>query len=533
MGKTEAETKTIDSLGYASRFEDLQSLKLELANFSKKIETIGYIDQKLLSYFKENDSLYLAQFSLKKRFSQVRIYNKELVPRSIFKMIDTKVENDHFTVPIEELELTLQLINAEIANEGSPFLTLTLEQINKNDDFTLSARLTASNTSARTIDNIIVKGYEKFPESYLKHFLKLKTGQDFNLKKIKLKSASLNNLMFANVIRDPEVLFTQDSTLLYMYIEKNKSNTFDGFLGFGTNENTNKIEFDGYLRLNLTNNLNYGESLKLLYKSDEIEQKTFDLSLQMPFLFGSPLGATVKLNIFKRDSTFVTVEQSARINYQFDPKNSVSLGVKAINSTDLLDLNTSIINDYRSNSYFANYQYTQQRQKDPLFPIDALFDFTAGTGSRIFDQNRDAQNHFALETYKIFDFNATNSFFSRLTSEYFTSNTFLENELFRFGGINSIRGFEENSLLANLYAVLNTEYRYRLNSTLYVHSVVDAAYFENQLIDQKGKLFGFGFGFGLLTKAGLFKFNYSSGKTENQSFSLTNSKIHLSLTALF
>jgi hemolysin activation/secretion protein len=253
----------------------------------------------------------------------------------------------------------------------------------------------------------------------------------------------------------------------------------------------------------------------------------------MPFLFGSPLGATVKLNIFKRDSTFVTVEQSARINYQFDPKNAVSLGVKAINSTDLLDLNTSIINDYRSNSYFANYQYTQQRQKDPLFLIDALFDFTAGTGSRIFDQNRDAQNQFALETYKIFDFNATNSFFSRLTSEYFTSNTFLENELFRFGGINSIRGFEENSLLANLYAVLNTEYRYRLNSTLYVHSVIDAAYFENQLIDQKGKLFGFGFGFGLLTKAGLFKFNYSSGKTENQSFSLTNSKIHLSLTALF
>lgn len=533
LGTTEAESKTIDALGYTSEFEDLQSLELELASFSKKIETQGYLDKRLLSLYKDKDSLYLAHFSLGMRFTHVHIHNSGLVPQSILKIIDAKQEADHFTVPIEQLEQTLQLINSEIANQGSPFSTLKLENLYRNADFTLNASLTTSNSSARTIDKIIVKGYEKFPKSYLKRFLKLKTGQAFNLKKIKTKSAELNNLVFANVIRDPEVLFTRDSTLLYMYIEKNKSNTFDGFLGFGTNENSNKIEFDGYLRLNLTNNLNYGESLKLLYKSDENEQKTFDVSVQMPFLFSSPLGATVMLNIFKRDSTFVTVDQSARLNYQFNAKNSVSLGLKAVNSTDLLDNNISSINDYKRNSYFANYQYSKRRFNDPLFPVDALFDITAGTGSRVFDQEEEAQNHYELETFMIFDFNESNSFFSRLTSAYFTSNTYLENELYRFGGINSIRGFEENSLVANLYAVLNTEYRYRLTRDLYVHSVIDAAYFENQLLDQKGKLFGFGFGFGLLTNAGLFKFNYSSGKTENQPFRLSNSKIHLSLTALF
>jgi hemolysin activation/secretion protein len=103
----------------------------------------------------------------------------------------------------------------------------------------------------------------------------------------------------------------------------------------------------------------------------------------------------------------------------------------------------------------------------------------------------------------------------------------------RFGGINSIRGFEENSLTANLFSVINTEFRYKVNNSLYVHSVIDGAYFENDLVDTKGKLFGFGFGFGLLTKSGLFKFNYSNGKTENQTFKLSDSKIHLSLTASF
>ena len=55
---------------------------------------------------------------------------------------------------------------------------------------------------------------------------------------------------------------------------------------------------------------------------------------------------------------------------------------------------------------------------------------------------------------------------------------------------------EENSLVANMYGVLNTEYRYKLGNSLYLHSVIDAAYFENQLTDQKEKLFGFGFGLG-------------------------------------
>ena len=88
-------------------------------------------------------------------------------------------------------------------------------------------------------------------------------------------------------------------------------------------------------------------------------------------------------------------------------------------------------------------------------------------------------------------------------------------------------------MVANLFGVINTEYRYRLSKTIYIHSVIDAAYFENDITNTKNKLFGFGVGFGLLTKAGLFKLNYSSGKTENIPFKLSNSKIHVSLTATF
>ena len=100
-------------------------------------------------------------------------------------------------------------------------------------------------------------------------------------------------------------------------------------------------------------------------------------------------------------------------------------------------------------------------------------------------------------------------------------------------GINSIRGFEENSLYASLFSAINTEYRYLLSNSIYLHSIIDFAYLENKTLNTKEKLYGFGIGFGVLTKAGLLKFNYANGKNESQKFNFSNSKIHLSINTQF
>jgi len=533
IGSNETESKVIDSLGYENYFKDYNSLNKEVDSLTKRFLTIGYINSKLLELKKQNDSLFEAKFSLKTRFKSITINHDGLIDKDILKLSDLKSEGNSFTLPISKLEQTLEFINAEIANQGKPFSTLQLKEIKQETETNLSASLELSQPIERTIDKIIIKGYEKFPKTYVKRYMKIKIGQRFNLARIKEKISELNDLRFANQIKDPEVLFTKDSTILYMYIEKTKSNSFDGFLGFGTNEDTNKIEFDGYLNLSLTNNLNYGETLKLLYKSDENDQQTFDGKVTMPYMFSSPLGVEVNLNIFRKDTTFVTARQSAKLNYQINSNHLIGIGLSGVNSSDLLDTEVSSINDFNSSYYFTNYIYTKRQNYDFLFPVNFLFDITAGFGDRTFDDINEDQTKFALNTFKIFNLNDRNSIYIRGSGQIIDSETYLENELPRFGGINSIRGFEENSLIGNLFGVINTEYRYRLNRDIYVHSVIDAAYFENKISDQKGKLFGFGFGFGLLSKAGLFRFNYSSGKTENQQFKLSDSKVHLSLTAIF
>jgi hypothetical protein len=77
------------------------------------------------------------------------------------------------------------------------------------------------------------------------------------------------------------------------------------------------------------------------------------------------------------------------------------------------------------------------------------------------------------------------------------------------------------------------EYRYVLASNMYVHSITDFGYFEDETSDIKENILGLGFGFGLLTNTGLFNIIYANGSTKDQAIKLSNSIVHLSFRANF
>lgn len=535
-GNSEVENKVIDSLGYNKTHLDFLSIKQEVDSVQIRLYKMGYIENELTHITKSNDSSFTSQIHLKSKFNTIHIYyNNNEIKKSNLNLISNTVFDDYFVLNVSEIENALVYINSEISKEGFPFSKLKLTAIKNVNDSILKATLAIDRANQkRTINDIVIKGYEKFPRSYLKHFLKIKPKQVFDLKTIQNKTAQLNNLNFANEIKSPEVLFTKDSTTLYLYLEKSKSNTFDGFLGFGTNEETNKLQFDGYLNLNLNNNLNFGETFRLLYKSDENDQQTFEADISLPYLFKSPFGVDLLLRIFRRDSSFTTTNQSVKLHYQINSKHKVFGGIIATESNNLLSENIiTSISDYKTQYFSFAYQFIEPQNYNVLFPINSKVFVETGFGDRTTINNSVKQTQLLIDAYKIFNFNLKNSIYLRANGSSLISDSYFENELLRFGGINSIRGFEENSLYATLYGVINSEYRYKVSNSIYIHSIIDAAYFENKIINSKQKVFGYGFGFGILTKAGLFRFNYANGKTEDVSFKLSNSKVHLSLTSNF
>ena len=536
IGSTDEETSLISDLNYNSQHIDYNSILTEANLLRDKIIRFGYIDLKRSTISKTNDTSFHVKFQLNNKYETIEInYDSTKINKNIINLTSKQVFNTYFVIPFEDIEKTLEHINIKVANNGFPFAKINLSDIKTKDNNTLIATLIIQNKeNERRLDKIIIKGYDKFPKSYLKRYLKIKPEKIFNIETVKKKMVALNNLGFAEQTKDSEVLFTKDSTTLYMYLKKTQSNTFDGFLGFSTNEQTNKIDFNGYLNLELNNNLNYGETFKLLYKSDESEQRNFEARLNLPYLFSTPIGTEFSLRILKRDSSFTSVNQKANVFYQLNSKNRLFIGIENTESSNLLedDINTDIT-DYKSNLYNLKYIFENSYSFNSLFGIKSKIQIELGFGKREITNSTENQEKITLDAFNSFYLNNKNSLYTKVTAALINSNTYFENELYTFGGINSIRGFAENSILANRYIVLNTEYRYQLSSNIYAHTILDFSNFENRISNIRENLYGFGLGFGIRTNAGLLKFNFANGKTEEQNFKFSNSKIHISLITVF
>lgn len=524
-----------DSLLTQKSFKDLSLVKKETDTILLRLQRMGYIESKLLELQKKTDTTYIAHLFLGEKYNSLKIYydqvdfSKKQLPR-----IALEITESYFTLRFEDVPNALQKLTASKTEKGNAFARLKLSDFQKDNDGQLRSTLKINYGDSRTIDSIAIKGYEKFPRSFLTHFAGIRKGKIFNQKKLLKQNEKLETLGFVTSSRTPEVLFKADSTIIYFYFEKQNNNLFDGILGFATDEETQKLKLNGYLNLELNNNLNYGEQILLNYKADGEEQISFRAKATLPYLFKSPFGLGGELNIFKKDSTFITSSQEVRATYQINPNALTYTGYKGTDSSNLLDnvIAGNSLEDYKSNFLVFGGSYIIHQNRK-LFPIKTYLSLDSGIGTRKTDSISESQLGMTLILSNSFNLNQKNSIFLKSTTSALISDTYLRNELFRFGGINSIRGFNENSIDASLFSVINTEYRYQFSEEAYIHSIVDAGYFENPILSLKQTLYSFGLGMGLKTKAGLFRLNIANGYVKNRNFDLSNTKIHISISSQF
>lgn len=524
-----------DSIGTPFKVSDLQFIEKKADTLQQILAQLGYIDNEFVEIEKTTDTTYTAVFILGQQYPNVKVrYNQTDFSKKELQSISADISDTHFTLPISSIPRALTLLADINSNKGHPFTKLRLSEIEKNTDGTLHATLLMDEGKARSIDSIVIKGYEKFPRSYLKYYAGVKEGQIFNRKKLIEHNERINSLGFASTTKAPEALYRKDSTTVYFYLKKENNNHFDGILGFATDEITQKVVFNGYLNLILNNNLNYGEQFSINYKADGNKQIEFKTNLALPYLFKSRFGASGALAIFKRDTSFVTTERQLRTTFQAAPRSQIYIGYRHFSSNNLQEeaIAGAPIDNFNSKYFVFGGSYTRT-QNNKMFPIKTKGGIDLGVGKR--NRKNIKADQWRLEGHinHIFQLSPRSSFFINNTTSILISDTYLENELFRFGGINSIRGFDENSIDASLYSTINTEYRLLLDKNIFIHSIIDAGYFENQTLSIQTELISFGFGLGLDTKGGLFRLLVANGRTAGQQFDFSSSKIHISISSRF
>lgn len=112
----------------------------------------------------------------------------------------------------------------------------------------------------------------------------------------------------------------------------------------------------------------------------------------------------------------------------------------------------------------------------------------------------------------------------------------LRNDLYRLGGLRSIRGFNENFFFTNRYVYTNFEPRYYFGGDSYFLVFLDMGRLENSLMEKSGGIdypLSFGAGISLETQSGVFNFIYGVGKSNHQEMGVNFSKIHFGYTGRF
>lgn len=540
-GINKKQSLTIDSIPYAKKHVNIKSLNDELFSVTNKLSKQGYIDSKILETKKINDSTYTAFIDLKTKIKEVHIY---IGINSFFNEYK-KNTKDSIIIPFTELE---NFLNKEISNNekaGFAFSKINLANIKKKN-YIIYADLNLNTEKKRTLNSIIVNYTdlslkEYFPKGALKQLNKKYTNRIFNQETVKRLYEDINSFEFVSQTKYPEILFTKDSTKVYTYIEKRKANTFDGYVGFSNDENK-KLILNGYLDISLTNILHAGEKFSLYWKSDGNQQKTFNTKLEIPYLFQSPLGIKAQLNIFKQDSTFQNTKTDINLGYYLNYNSKLYIGYQSTESSDIQNTNNSFISDFNNSYYTSTYEYKKTDSNNNLMPGKAYLSSILGFGKR--ETNNDPETaepskQFYLNINGAYNFELNNKNFINLGSQnfYLNSKNYISNELFRFGGMNSIRGFSENSLQANFYSAILTEYRYVFSKSAYIHSITDYAIYQDLTNISNPKkiknLIGIGIGAGIQTKSGILQIILTNGQQNQQEIQLYNTIVNICYNVKF
>ncbi|MBK9107223.1 MAG: BamA/TamA family outer membrane protein [Saprospiraceae bacterium] len=452
------------------------------------------------------------------------------------------------------------------AESGYPFALAHLYPLSLAKD-TLQLRFHLEKGEAFTFGPIQQGDKPLFKNYVIQKISGISPGSLFSHSKIHKSVQRISRLANVQQEAEPFIYFPGNMCVVKYYIKENKSSKFDFLLGLNPFDGPNGREYrlTGLGNLQLYNLFKLSEDIYLKYENLNDNAPKFLLNLKFPFLPYLPFGIQYDLSLFRYREAYFDFKHQAFMEFPLDMNSGIGVSLMS-HSSDLVNPDT-------------NYLILQKR-------LPPVLDFNYfSVGVRISHQNLNhlwlptkgskliAELHYGKKSYAThplfleyeseqikvqeqFDSLNLNDRQARFrvqldnytgvgnrsvikmafTSEGFLGNSFIvDNERFRLGGAQNLRGFDEDFYLASAYAMASLEYRYLLDRQSYLSLFHDLGFLrQNEKNSEIWNTYnGSGLGIHFTTPVGLFSLQYAIGTSPDVSFNLGNGKIHFGYSALF
>lgn len=538
---------------------DSTAIQDQLTNFLQRLYREGYLAASIDSLRYDSGNVVVNLF-IGKKYTWTELDFSQL-EKNLQEELKGKIRKIE-TVDLIELQNLKKQIVSFYENSGYPFVNVRLEAF-EMDDSVFKAGIVADKGDFYSIDSLIVKGEANISSNYLKKVLQIESGEPFNQKKINNISKRINDLKFLSEIKPAEIEFREESIDLYLYLQNKKANMFNGIIGFlpdpdnHRDDKTGELLITGELNLNLVNSFGKGEEIFLNWEKLESSTQKLNVGFMYPYLFKTNLGLDADFGLYKKDSTFLSLNAGfgVRMFLSYDDyikayyryKSSIRIGDEEAMG---LSLNYA---DVRSNIIGASYYLTELDYKlNPrkgvelnLFGGVGFKNIDAKNGSDSLNPTTDNSTieleaglnldlYFPIYNNFVFHFGNTTRYLDQF-ADHNQEVVFYENELYRFGGARSLRGFDESIFYASIYSLQNVEIKYLFeqNSSFYVFW--NGAYYYKNVVNDITEDFPWGLGIGIDfdTRAGIFSLSYAIGKQFDNPIEIRTAKIHFGYISRF
>lgn len=521
-------SSTISNINFKT--PNLELIKKEVVGIHYRA---GYLDVIIDSAIqKENQFIFFITSGNKYLWK-----NLVLSPEAKLSLSKSSFDNSLNLSPINinEIEKLHENIIRYYENHGYPFVETKLDSIEIYGS-EISAILNVNKGDLIIVDTILISGNVKISQSFIQNVIGIKTGDSWNESLVKSIPQKLNNLGFLELKSEPIVSFYNQKSAIKLVLATQRSNSFDALLGFYTNTQTNKIELSGNINLKLHNALGKGEEFKFNWQRPVTNNQSLNIDFSQPYIMKSKWGFGYEFDLYRRDSSFVNIANLGAITYRFSYDEYVSLKVESYNSQITLISEDSIYSSSNSLCFGIGLNMDRRNYKfNPSKGFYIMMDLLAGkrkVDSDNYTSSSKEKNISKAEIRilgeKYFEFAKRNIFLLSTNASAILSENLSLNELFRIGGLKTLRGFDEQSLSTPAYIIANLEYRFLLAKNSHISAFYNLGFVDGIETNKFEPKTYSGFGIGTLidSGAGILSFYLALGKSSDSNIILKNTKVH-------
>ncbi len=339
----------------------------------------------------------------------------------------------------------------------------------------LDLHLTVTEGPRARIGKVVVTGNATTEPEVITRELRLVPGSYYNADVLATARSRVERLGFFESVSEPELYLTGDSTVaIVLHVKEASTSAIDGVLGYTPPRSSTESGYlSGLADLSFRNISGTARSASLTYDHQTQQSQTLEIHYLEPWLFGYPLNVQFGFLQRQQDTTFTRTNASGDLVLAFTPDINLigHLSMERVNPSDQPDMPFSTYDsrtittglsasiDTRDNTIaprsgllgLLGASYGVKSIYGPASALDSTTPATAG----IQTVSLDASGYHTV-------FSSTIVGMIGLHARSISANGvgLDASDLFRIGGLFTVRGYREEELLASRYAYANMELRF-------------------------------------------------------------------------